>query len=329
MTTPTGAIGLSDVNIELGKASNAAISLNDSDVRSLAGIPSGAIALSDLRGKSNAFTATISSNQLQLDLRTWALANGWNGTSKAIITINTGVYIYSNSTATPALTISGSWPNGVEIINKGFVLGKGGNSGAVGGPAISLGLSVTINNTLSTAYIGGGGGGGGASWGGGGAGGGNGNPAVGASGSNGSVGVGGGGGRIIPGTGGASVTGSSVGGLGGGAGGGGGISYAGSGIPQHSSGILGCNYSYIENTTTAGGGGGGWGASGGQTRSSTFAGIGTRTSGAGGSANNVGGNSNGASLVANGSAGGKAVNLNGYSVTWTSGDTARVYGAVS
>jgi hypothetical protein len=30
-----------------------------------------------------------------------------------------------------------------------------------------------------------------------------------------------------------------------------------------------------------------------------------------------------------GAAGGKAVNLNGYSVTWVSGDTTRVYGSVS
>jgi hypothetical protein len=30
-----------------------------------------------------------------------------------------------------------------------------------------------------------------------------------------------------------------------------------------------------------------------------------------------------------GSGGGKAVNLNGYSVTWVSGDTARIYGSVS
>ena len=47
-----------------------------------------------------------------------------------------------------------------------------------------------------------------------------------------------------------------------------------------------------------GGGGGGWGASGG-------------------------------SGYAGGGSGGKAVNLNGKSVTWTSGDTTRVYGAVS
>lgn len=53
MTLPSsGAISLSQVNTELGKAANALISLNDADVRTLAGIPSGAIYMSNLRGKT-------------------------------------------------------------------------------------------------------------------------------------------------------------------------------------------------------------------------------------------------------------------------------------
>lgn len=49
----TGPISLSDINIELGFASNARISLNDSAVRDLAGIPSGPISLSDFYGKAS------------------------------------------------------------------------------------------------------------------------------------------------------------------------------------------------------------------------------------------------------------------------------------
>jgi hypothetical protein len=49
---------MSDVNVELGRSSSALISLNDADVRALAGIGSGAISLNDLRGKS------ISSNYI-------------------------------------------------------------------------------------------------------------------------------------------------------------------------------------------------------------------------------------------------------------------------
>lgn len=47
----SGSISMSQVNIELKKSQNAKISLNDSDVRKLAKIPSGTISMSDLRGK--------------------------------------------------------------------------------------------------------------------------------------------------------------------------------------------------------------------------------------------------------------------------------------
>ncbi|MGL5965020.1 MAG: hypothetical protein ACRCZ9_05100 [Fusobacteriaceae bacterium] len=49
----SGSISASQVNAELKKASNAAMGLNDSDVRKLAGKTSGTISYSDLRGKSN------------------------------------------------------------------------------------------------------------------------------------------------------------------------------------------------------------------------------------------------------------------------------------
>lgn len=52
MTLPTGTITMNDVNIELSRASGSTISLNDTDVRNLAGIASGTISLDNLRGKS-------------------------------------------------------------------------------------------------------------------------------------------------------------------------------------------------------------------------------------------------------------------------------------
>lgn len=65
MTLPaSGSISLSQVNVELGLPANAQISLTDAAVRTLAGVPSGPISLSNLYGKSSQFTvnATSASN---------------------------------------------------------------------------------------------------------------------------------------------------------------------------------------------------------------------------------------------------------------------------
>lgn len=53
MTLPaTGAISLSQVSVELGGAAGSVRSLGETAVRNLAGVPSGAISMSSLRGKS-------------------------------------------------------------------------------------------------------------------------------------------------------------------------------------------------------------------------------------------------------------------------------------
>lgn len=164
---------MSQVNTELGYSSNATISLNQTAVRTLAGVPSGTISMNNLRGKSNAFAFTISSNQTNANLRTLAVAAGWDQTKKVAATINSGVYISSNSTGTPALTVTGSFPNGVELINNGLIIGMGGSGGGqtivgfgpgvdgnAGGAALSTSVALSVNNAGT---IGGGGGGGGAS----------------------------------------------------------------------------------------------------------------------------------------------------------------------
>jgi len=132
----------------------------------------GALSMSDFYGKqlaSPTFSFTIPGNQDQANLRTLALNAGWNGSSPVQATSNN--WIYSSTTAAPALTIDGSWPGGVTFINNYYVAGMGGNGGAgnggaglAGGLALAVSTYVTIYNY---SYIAGGGGGGGAGgWGG-------------------------------------------------------------------------------------------------------------------------------------------------------------------
>ena len=168
MPLPTiGPLSLSQVNTELGRASNATISLGEAAVRALAGVASGPISKASLRGKANAFGHIITANQLHLNLRTYLLGQGWNGTTAVQVTIAPGVYIWSDNTSVPALDMGGAFPGGLTVINNGFIMGKGGkggdmngasvtySSGAEGGPAIALTGPITINNT--NGYIGGGG----------------------------------------------------------------------------------------------------------------------------------------------------------------------------
>lgn len=160
------------IGVELGGTGTTQISLNDSPVRTLAGVPSGTIVMpTNFYGKSNTFSFSFNGGT-NVDLRTAAVAAGWNQ-SAALIATNIG-NILSNSTATAALVIAGSFPNGVTFTNNGNIVGRGGNggigglapasrggNGTVGGTALSVSVPVSINNTTNIAGGGGGGGGGG------------------------------------------------------------------------------------------------------------------------------------------------------------------------
>lgn len=163
------------VNIELGRSATASINMNESAVRGLAGVASGAISMSNFYGKSNEFAFTISSNQIQANLRSLAISAGWNQSSALRATINSGVFIYSDSTGVPALTINGSFPGGVTLVNNGTIVGRGGGGGngasgfsggggGGGGLALSVSSAVSINNGSGTISGGGGGGGGSGSY---------------------------------------------------------------------------------------------------------------------------------------------------------------------
>lgn len=170
MTLPaSGPISLNQVNVELGLAGTTSINMNQASVRTLFGVPSGAISMSDGYGKSNTFSFTIAANQTNANLRTLAVSAGWNQASNVSATINGGIYISSNGTGTPALTVNGSFPAGVTLTNNGFIVGAGGNggkgysngaAGAAGGTALSVSTAISITNNGTVAGGGGGGGGG-------------------------------------------------------------------------------------------------------------------------------------------------------------------------
>lgn len=84
MTLPSGAICLSDVNTELGRASNSPVCLNDADVRALAEKPSGGICMSDLQGKSD--------GPIVNDAGQWLFCNsgGWNCYDRTMLVMPMG-----------------------------------------------------------------------------------------------------------------------------------------------------------------------------------------------------------------------------------------------
>lgn len=264
----SGSIAISQISVELGRASTATTSLGETASRNLAGVASGAISMSNFYGKSNTFSFTISSHQDRANLRSLAVAAGWNQSSNVQATLASGVWIYSATTATPALTIDGSFPAGVTFINNGYVVGMGGNGGkggdgvaavggSGGGTALALGAYVTIYNYGYIAGGGGGGGGGG----------------TGLSGTYALAGGGGGGGGRT----GLSNSSGALGGFSGGAysGGTGGAGTSGSPGGGGAGGVSG--------TTRGGTGGtgGGWGATGGSGSNGTPAGAGAAGGAAG------------------------------------------------
>lgn len=180
----SGPISLSQVNVELGLSATATISMNNSAVRTLFGVGGSgtAISMSQGYGKANQFAFTISSNQTNADLRTLAINAGWNQSSSVLATIASGVQLSSSATGTPALTISGSFPGGVALVNNGVIVGRGGaggtggtwlgtqnqfgpankgQNGFAGGSGLSVSVAVSITNNGTIAGGGGGGGGGG------------------------------------------------------------------------------------------------------------------------------------------------------------------------
>jgi hypothetical protein len=156
----SGALAISQISVELGRASTATTNLNESAVRTLAGVASGAISISNFYGKSSGFALTIASNTNNYNLRSAAVAAGWPGSTDTAITVtlNPGVYVGSGSTGSYAFDVGTPWPAGstVTLINQGTVVGRGGNGGT-GGKGYAIGQQL-VGTQITTAGSAGGGG---------------------------------------------------------------------------------------------------------------------------------------------------------------------------
>lgn len=126
------------------------------------------------------FNITISAYTQNYVLNTAKVTGYVAGAMDVTLTINSGIYVGSSSTAGIALDVDTSWNAGdkITIVNNGFIVGRGGTGGngggyinaginaglSAGGPALRVQRAVSISNAGTIG--GGGGGGGGGAWGG-------------------------------------------------------------------------------------------------------------------------------------------------------------------
>lgn len=127
-----------------------------------------------LRGYGFVFTQTISADTSNYNLRTAALAAGWDGAAPlfATVTINSGIVVSATSTGSYAFDTDLSYPAGstLALVCAGYICGMGGAGGAgsspsgviglPGGPALRAQYPISIDATGGTIAGGGGGGGG-------------------------------------------------------------------------------------------------------------------------------------------------------------------------
>jgi hypothetical protein len=143
---------------------------------------SGRISFSNFH-QSGPYNISLVNTTNQMNLRNYAIQNGWDQKSLFRFTIPDSRSIDSENINTPALTIDGDWPAGLELVVEGGIGGKGGKGangsrtafftlGESGGTAVYFAPNFTspyMNITIRRrGWIGGGGGGGssvgGAAW---------------------------------------------------------------------------------------------------------------------------------------------------------------------
>ena len=120
----SGTISLSNIQTEFGGTNPVSMSeyyrggsyVTDNNTE----VPtSGSIDLSDFYGTVNIFTFNITSNTENANVATLASAAGWDGSQPLICNINSGVYVWSDTTSSAGLIISGSFAGGLTVNNSG------------------------------------------------------------------------------------------------------------------------------------------------------------------------------------------------------------------
>lgn len=186
----SGAISINNINTELGSASGTPRSLGDTSSRNLAGVPSGAISLSNFYGKSNVQEVVFDNSGGAWG--NWQNQNLWNTfvylgisiTSSSVKIILRSITITSSAIGIAAIETGSGWPAGtnleVVIESTSQIAGRRGTGGAgaagtssgvasagsAGGHALTItsaisGGSIKITNQGAIRGGGGGGGGGG------------------------------------------------------------------------------------------------------------------------------------------------------------------------
>ena len=147
----SGTISLGDVRSSLGLTG--AISLNDATVRAIspAGSASSATAISLSSVYSYGYNPTIAANVTNYNMKSAAIAAGWDQRRQLnmSVTINSGIYVYSTSTGAYAFQTGSTFPTGsyLGLTNNGVIRGKGGDGGA-GGASVTA-SQYLVKGTLS------------------------------------------------------------------------------------------------------------------------------------------------------------------------------------
>ncbi|QOV06127.1 hypothetical protein CPT_Pasto_053 [Rhizobium phage Pasto] len=167
MALPTsGPMTAAMINAELGRAANAAFSLNGAAERALAGVSSGAISMASFYGKSSEIVVNMAAGGSAITLESLFSAADWASDTQKRVILPAGAERGNSANTNAAVTIgTNAWGGNLIFEVRGTISGRGGaaNSG-VGGNAFQANRVGNANQKLTmilTGTLRGGGGGGG------------------------------------------------------------------------------------------------------------------------------------------------------------------------